>query len=197
MARSFSPLVAAALLAALTAAGCASPAHGPIVGTALSAPAPDFTLTDAQGAPWTLAQQHGKTVVLDFGYTHCDDTCPATIAKIAQALRDAHVDPKAATIAFVTLDPARDTPPVLAAYERRFDGAPMVGLTGTAAQIRAVTHAYHIWSQRIPGMHGGMGYDIAHSTFFYIIDGNGRERVLHNDDARVADITANLRAISE
>ena len=189
--------VPAALLAVLAAAGCASSTHAPIVGTALSAPAPDFTLTDARGTPWTLSQQHGKTVVLDFGYTHCEDTCPATIAKIAQALRDAHIDAKDATIAFVTLDPARDTPPVLAAYERRFDGAPIVGLTGTAAQIHAVEHDYHIWSQRIPGMHARMGYDIAHSTFFYIIDRDGRERVLHNDDARVADITANLRAVAE
>ena len=163
------PAVLAMLLAAL--AGCA--AAGPR--------APDFTLRDDGGRPWSLSAQRGKAVLLTFGFTHCADTCPATLAKLGHLARA--LGPRGADLAlvFVTVDPQRDTPPELHAFVGRFDG-PIVGLTGTSEQIDAVENAYHVWAQRIPCKHPSGGYDVAHSTAIYFIDRSGRIRDLREDD---------------
>jgi protein SCO1/2 len=116
------------LLCALLAAGCAHAQSKP--------PAPDFTLTSDRGMPWTLSSQHGRELALFFGYTHCTDTCPDTLAKLTAAM---HASASArGEVVFVTIDPDRDTPSVMHSYIRRFSGARIVGLTGTPAQIDAV-----------------------------------------------------------
>ncbi len=174
--------VALALAAALFA-GCAHPT------------APDFTLTSDSGTPWELSAQHGKTVALFFGFTHCTDTCPDTLAKLAASLRADGANAQNATIAFVTIDPERDTPAVMRAYIQRFPGAPIVGLTGTPAQIAAVENAYHVWSKKMPAVHSRDDYDEAHSAFTFLIDRNGNERMIHNDDDPQRDFAADLATL--
>jgi len=101
---------------------------------------PEFTLTDSTGAAFDFAEgtAAGPTLLF-FGYTHCPDVCPTTMADVALALRT--VDPAVAAqtnVVFVTTDPARDTPEVLGEYLGRFDAdlaAPFVGLTGDQGQI--------------------------------------------------------------
>ncbi|HEX8805304.1 MAG TPA: SCO family protein [Candidatus Aquilonibacter sp.] len=177
--------VLALVLAGALLAGCA---HRGI-------PAPDFTLTGDNGAPWTLSAHHGKTVALFFGFTHCTDTCPDTLAKLAASLRADHANANDAEIAFVTIDPQRDTPAVMHAYKRRFSGAPIVGLTGTQAQIAAVENLYHVWSKREPAPRGGSGYDEVHSAFTFLIDRDGNERMIHNDDDPQKDFAADLATL--
>ena len=185
----------ALLFAGALLTGCAQAAAQHFTGVALPAsPAPNFTLTSDSGIPWTLAAQHGKVVALFFGFTHCTDTCPDTLAKLANVL---HQD-KAGTrgeIAFVTIDPQRDTPAVLHKYIRRFSGAAIVGLTGTPAQIAAVEHAYNIWSKPVPDPHGGTDYDEEHSAFTFLIDRDGNWRVIHNDDDRQRDFSADVQEL--
>jgi protein SCO1/2 len=101
---------------------------------------PSFTLTDTTGAPYDFAARTGAgPTLLFFGYTHCPDVCPTTMADVMVALRT--VDPAVAqrtTVVFVTTDPARDTPPVLGAYLDQFDTdlpTQFVGLTGDQDQI--------------------------------------------------------------
>jgi protein SCO1/2 len=183
----------APLLAVLTACAVVRP-H--FAGTALpDRPAPNFTLTDDAGQSWTLAQQHGKTIALFFGYTHCTDTCPATLAKLATAIHQAGGTPQDAEIAFVTVDPQRDTPAVMHRYIQRFSGARIVGLTGTRAQIHRVEGAYHVWAAKYPGRRGGHGYDEAHSSFTYFIDPHGNERVVHDDDDSLSSMRSDLRLL--
>lgn len=167
-------------------------------GTALhGARAPDITLTDDTGSRWTLASQRGTAIALFFGYTHCLDTCPLTLAKLADAVRRQNA-PAKFTIAFVTVDPRRDTPAVLHRYVRRFSGAHIVGLTGSGEQIAVVERSYGVWAQSIPGAHGRAGgYDEAHSSVTYLIDPNGRERVLHNDGDSAADFAADLGLLAQ
>lgn len=152
--------------------------------------APDFTLTDQHGAPWTLSAQHGKAVALYFGFTHCPDTCPATVSKLAKAIGNSGN----AEIAFVTVDPQRDTPAVLNAFAQRFSGAPIVGLTGTSKQIADVERAYHIWAQKIPGKHGAYGYDEAHISVVTFIDANGREQTIADQDDNVTTLASDIRS---
>ena len=168
----------AAATLALVAAGCSR-----------YAPAPDFTLPAQRGASWSLAAQHGKTVALFFGFTHCEDTCPTTLAKLSKAIgndRDAEV-------AFVTVDPQRDTPRAMNAYLARFDGAPIVGLTGTPQQIASVERAYHVWSQKIPGKRGRYDYDEAHIATVFFIDPNGRQRMLADQTDSVETLASDVK----
>jgi protein SCO1 len=139
--------------------------------------APNFRLTDDAGMPWMLAGQRGKTVVLTFGFTHCADTCPATIAKLARIA-----------------NALRDTPPALHRFLARFNAgsAHLSGLTGSPSQIDAVERAYHVWAQRVPGRQPS-SYDVTHSAAIYFIDANGRIRALHDDDDSDAVLSAALR----
>lgn len=145
--------------------------------------APDFTLRDDRGSAWTLSQQ-GKAVVLTFGFTHCADTCPATVAKLARLAATSNA-PSAVEIAFVTVDPARDSAPVMHRFVTRFarSGDPsVVGLTGTQQQIERVKAAYHVWSA--PLRHG----EIAHTGAIFFIDSAGRIEGIRDD----ADSDASL-----
>ncbi|HTV94333.1 MAG TPA: SCO family protein [Verrucomicrobiae bacterium] len=175
--------------------GCAEASAQHFTGVVLpSGPAPNFTLTSDTGAPWTLAAQHGKIVALFFGFTHCTDTCPDTLAKLATVLRRDGAGERA-EIAFVTIDPQRDTPAVMHKYIRRWSGARIVGLTGTPAQIAAVEHQYNIWSKPVPDPHGGTDYDEEHSAFTFLIDREGNWRVIHNDDDAQRDYLADVHEL--
>jgi protein SCO1/2 len=109
-------------------------------------PRPTFTLTDTTGKAYDFATRtHGLPTLLYFGYTHCPDVCPTTMAGIAAALRGTPEPLRSQVrVVFVTTDPARDTGKVLAAWLRNFDPdlpRKFVGLTGTAAQVDAAQAA--------------------------------------------------------
>jgi protein SCO1/2 len=148
---------ALALAAALVLGGCAggdaeaAPSSAPASvsaapqkydGVNLTTPyhRPSFTLTDTAGASYDFtAATRGRATLLFFGYTHCPDVCPTTMADVAVALRSLPADvARQVQVVFVTTDPARDTPPVLADWLGRFDRdlpAPFVGLTGPQTAI--------------------------------------------------------------
>lgn len=153
--------------------------------------APDFALRDDAAQPWSLAAQRGKVVLLTFGFTHCADTCPATLGKLSNLTRALGTRARDAEIAFVTVDPARDTPPVLHRFLARFEpgSSRLVGLTGTISQIAAVENAYHVWSQRMP--HNAY----AHSSVIFLIDPQGRIRALRDESdspASLAHVVAEM-----
>lgn len=167
---------AIALAAMLVACGSSRPS------------APDFSLTDDAGSAWTLSAQRGHPVLLTFGFTHCADTCPATLAKLAR-LTQSKLGPrgKDVTIAMVTVDPRRDSPAVLHAFVSRF-GRPIAGLTGSPQQIRSVEKDYHVWAQPLPPKRKAGDYDVVHSAAIYVIDSNGRIAGLVEDGDSEASI---------
>ena len=184
-----------ALSIALALSGCSALRSAHFHGTAIDQAAPNFTLTNESGVPWTLADQRGKVIALFFGFTHCADTCPDTLAKLSRAIASQGALARNAQVAFVTVDPERDTPAVLKRYLARFEGARIVGLTGTRAQIEGVEHAYHVWAQKIPGTRGGTDYDESHSAIVYLIDASGHERVVHDPDDKLDEIAADIRVL--
>ncbi|MHB8719214.1 MAG: SCO family protein [Candidatus Dormibacteria bacterium] len=99
-------------------------------------PKPAFTLTDQRGQPFDFQRDTaGKVTLLYFGYTHCPDVCPQDMAMLALALRSAPPSVRQRVdVVFVTTDPARDTPPVLAAWLSNFN-AGFIGLTGDKAEV--------------------------------------------------------------
>jgi protein SCO1 len=160
--------------------------------------APDFTLHDDGGRAWTLSQQRGDVVLLTFGFTHCADTCPATLAKLEHLTEGLGKPSNQVEIAFVTIDPQRDTPAVMHRFLARFaqdGGGRLVGLTGTPAQIAGVERSYHVWSQKVPGRRARGDYDEAHTAVIYVIDARGRIRSLHDDDDSAQSLQAALRQV--
>jgi protein SCO1 len=145
--------------------------------------APDFTLRDDSGHLWTLSQQQGKAVLLTFGFTHCADTCPATLAKLTRLVRTFPGGARKVEIAFVTVDPERDTVAAMHRFVARFvrPGGMLVGLTGTPDQIERVKAAYQVWSQPLGRRHR-VDYDVAHTAVIFLIDSRGRIRAVRNDD---------------
>lgn len=163
-------------LIALAAAGFA--------GVLLSGARPPFLrayMTSALGGPFTLVADDGRTVtdrtyrgkwlLVFFGYTHCPDVCPATLNTIAAALRQ--LGPQAAKVQplFITVDPARDTPAVLARYVKAFDPR-IVGLTGTPAQIAAVAKEYKVYFSPDESAQE-RDYQVDHSAFVYLMNPQG------------------------
>ena len=141
--------------------------HGPL--------APDFKLTDQSGRPFRLSDLRGHTVALFFGYTHCPDVCPTTLAALARAKRKLGTDGARFDVVFVTVDPRRDTTAIVGKYVRLFDPS-FIGLTGTEAQLAPVYTAYKVYHQALPAHGSAVGYLEAHSSTVDFIGPHGRIR---------------------
>ena len=157
---------AIALFACVALAGCHGSAPqdpAPLAGARIGGP---FTLTDQDGHRVSNAQFAGKYRLIYFGYTYCPDVCPTTLQHLGQGLklfeqaaptRAAHVQP-----IFITVDPDRDTPPVLKSYVAAFHPR-LIGLTGSPAEIAAVAKDYAV-SYHKQQTKGASGYLVDHMS---------------------------------
>ncbi len=134
-----------------------------------------FSLPDAAGTTRTLADFRGKVVVVFFGYLNCPDVCPTTLAELAETMKRLGKDADRVQVLFVTVDPARDTPEVLAKYVQAFDPR-FVGLRGDADQLAATAKAFKVIYQKQPGPTPG-SYSMDHSAGTYVFDPQGRIRL--------------------
>jgi protein SCO1/2 len=153
-------------------------------------PAPALVLTDQRGKPFSLAAERGREVVVFFGYTHCPDVCPTTLANLEHAYRALSAAERAKIdIAFVTLDPERDSQARMAKYVRLF-GPNIIGLRGNAAQLATVEKDWHVWHQRTDVTKDG--YNVAHSSAIFFVAPNGDLVAMHDwhdaDDVVGADL---------
>jgi protein SCO1/2 len=153
----------------------------------------DFALADASGAPRSLADYRGKVVVLFFGYTHCPDVCPTTLARLVQARRALGPEAGRVQVLFVTLDPERDTPQLLARYVPAFDPT-FVGLTGTQQQIDAAAREFKVFFQKVAGPSPD-SYTLDHSSGSFVFDPQGHVRLYVPDRAGADQIAADLRRL--
>ena len=134
----------------------------------------ELSLTDHTGKPRTLADFRGKIVVLFFGYTRCPDVCPTTLSEMKMILDKLGEDQKKIQVLFVTIDPERDTPELLAKYVPGFHPS-FLGLYGDAEATKRTAKDFKIFYQKQP-MRGG-GYTMDHSAGTYIYDTSGRLRL--------------------
>lgn len=149
-----------------------------------------FALTDDHGKPVTAADYRGKVVLLYFGYTHCPDVCPLTLAHLHGVLQRLGAKADGARILFVSVDPARDTPAVLHAYVNAFDPR-AVGLTGPASAIEALSKRYRSAFTREPGTADDR-YEVSHSSAIYLFDRDGNARLLATPAAGQDDLVHDL-----
>jgi len=147
------------------------------------------TLLDQNGRPRTRDDFKGHVSVVDFGFTHCPDLCPTTLANLAQVLDKLGAERDRAQVDFVTVDPERDTPGVLREYLSGF-GPNFVGLTGTPASIRKAAQTFKVFFQKRP-LPGG-DYTMDHSALIYILDPQGRVRLMSLDNRAPADIAHDI-----
>ncbi len=154
----------------------------------------DFTLTDQTGKSLKLSDLRGKAVMLFFGYTHCPDYCPLSLAQYAQIKKALGADADRVAFVMISLDGERDTPDVLNAYMKQFDPA-FIGLTGDPEKVRSIGEDYAVQfqKQRLKGTQAE--YIVAHTTFMYLLDPQGRWRIAYPYDVPRADITADIQRI--
>jgi protein SCO1 len=148
-----------------------------------------FKLTAGDGATLTDADLKGEPFLVFFGYTHCPDVCPATLAEISDVL--AKMPGKPIKALFITVDPERDTPAIMKDYVSNFDSR-IVGLTGDRSAIEKVERAYRVYARKAPQDNGD--YTMDHSAIVYLMDSKGRFVEAFNLDRKPEESANELQA---
>jgi protein SCO1/2 len=154
---------------------------------------PSFTLTDTSGRHYSFAQAtRGKLTYLFFGYTHCPDACPATMSYIRYALG---TQPKSiqkqVAVVFVTVDPARDTGPVLRRWLNHYSKG-FVGLTGSLAQIGEVEHMAGVPTAILQKKKAVASYEVEHSSVLFVYSPDDRSHVVYATGFKPQDYAHDL-----
>ncbi|MDE2150404.1 MAG: SCO family protein [Gammaproteobacteria bacterium] len=153
-----------------------------------------FSLQSSAGGTVTAANFRGKVTLLYFGYTHCPDVCPTTLAKLAGVLRQLGPAADGVRVLFVTVDPVRDTLPMLRTYVDAFDARHFVGLRGDAHATAGIARRYRIgYTLGKPDAAGN--YAVSHSSAVFIFDRNGDARLLGTETTPSADFVDDLRRL--
>jgi protein SCO1/2 len=134
-----------------------------------------FSLTDQFGQRRTLADFKGKVTVVFFGFTHCPDVCPTTMAELAQVKAALGADGARVQGVFITVDPERDTAESLKAYMSAFDPS-FIALRGSPDETAATTKEFKVFYARVPGKAEG-SYNVDHTAGSYVFDTQGRVRL--------------------
>jgi protein SCO1 len=148
-------------------------------------------LNDHTGKARHLQDFRGKAVVLFFGFTHCPDVCPTTLAEMSQALKKLGADAQRVQVILVTVDPERDTKDALAKYVTAFDPG-FLGMYGDLEQTRRVAKDFKIYFEK---RKTGDTYSVDHSAQTYVIDPQGRLRLLVRHDRIGTDLADDLKTL--
>ncbi|MEO6248406.1 MAG: SCO family protein [Sphingomicrobium sp.] len=130
-----------------------------------------FTLTGSDGTPFASPRLAGRPFAIFFGFTHCPDVCPTTLARLARLRKALAKGDKAFAILFVSVDPERDSPAEMGRYSGLF-GTPVIGLTGSPAAIAAVKKQFGIFSKKVP--QPGGDYSVDHTATVLLFDRAGQ-----------------------
>jgi protein SCO1/2 len=188
-------------LIALAIAGTAAlllmhsaPVHGPqdTTGQVQSSFGGPFTLVGADGKPFSSQKLAGKPYAIYFGFTRCGDICPTTLSRLVKLRREAAND-AALQIIFVTIDPTNDGPKEVGQYAELF-GAPIIGLTGSQAQIDQVKKQYGIYAEPVP--HAAMGKQMEHTATVLLFGRDGRFASTIAPDEPDSSALAKMKALT-
>ena len=147
------------------------PAPPPVATTEIASFGGPFTLTGSDGQPFSSARLAGRPYAIFFGFTHCPDVCPTTLARLARLRNSLGRGKDAFAIVFVTVDPERDKPADMGRYAGLF-GTPIIGLTGSVAQIERVKKSFGIFSKKVS--QSGGGYNVDHTATVLLFDREGK-----------------------
>jgi len=149
-----------------------------------------FKLVDQNDKPITDQDMMGRPFLVFFGFTHCPDVCPTTLFEVSEIFRALGPDAKDVRALFVTVDPERDTPPVLKDYLSSFDPR-IIGVTGDEASVAAAEKAYRVYAKKVPT--DGGGYTMDHTAIVYLMNKDGRFVMPFNMKRRPDEAAADLK----
>ena len=178
-----------ALLFAVFLAACAPTGDSHMTDISGAMPALDFQMQRASDGKAVTGQDYrGRITLLYFGYTNCPDVCPATLSNLAlmlEELKGADI-----TILFVTVDPARDTLPILTQYAHAFTPR-MEGLRGTQNELADVARRYRV----AYSVKAGPPYEVMHSGAVFFFDKTGKVRFVTTDTSNPAAMARDVRTL--
>jgi len=148
-------------------------------------------LTDHTGKPRHLEDFRGKAVVVFFGFTHCPDVCPTTLAEMSQVVKSLGPDGDRVQVLLVTVDPERDTREALAKYVTAFDPR-FLGMYGDLEATRRVAKDFKVYFEK---RKTGDSYSVDHSAQSYVIDPQGRLRLFVRHDRISSDLPDDLKTL--
>ena len=152
-----------------------------------------FDLNDHRGRRTRLEDFSGKLLVVFFGYTQCPDVCPTTMAEMAEVMRRLGPLAEQVRVAFITVDPERDTQELLSHYVPAFHPE-FIGLWGDADATARTARAFRVVYQKVPGKTPG-SYTVDHSAGSYVFDRRSRVRLMIRHGAQAEAIEADLRRL--
>ena len=183
------------LAVAFTLVACGErPWHGIALDPASAAP--PLTLAGALGMPETrlaLREWKGQVVLVYFGYTHCPDVCPTTLSDWARAKRALGADTAGMRYAFVSVDPQRDTPEIAAAYATQFDPS-FAGFAPSETELAMLLRDWGIAAYPEGDPRTG-DYSVAHPAHTFVVDGEGRLRLMIPPGVHGEDLAEDLRRL--
>jgi len=184
-----------ALLAGLAwvSAGCLGAPDYEYKGTVLDppAPVPDFELKDVQGQSFRLSEVKGDIALIYFGYTYCPDVCPLTMADVKEALGGLKTGKERVHVIFISVDPERDTPEVLARYVAAF-GPEFKGLSDDFEKVKEVMKPYGAFAEKEDVSGSSAGYLVSHTARLYLVDPQGQLRLMYPFGFEVEDLRSDL-----
>ncbi len=184
----------------LPAAACGSPSAPAIKLPSLQAArgfrslgrSPEFSLTGESGQPFTLQSLQGHPTLVFFGFTHCPDVCPTTLAKLNQVAKTANIPNL--KVLLVSVDPQRDTPEQLQRYVHAFN--PEFGaVTGDPQEIERVSKEFGVAVVKVD-LAGG-DYTVDHSAVVFLLNGQGQRVALFTPPFEIQSVTADLRNVAD
>jgi protein SCO1 len=154
-------------------------------------PVPELSLVDQSGQPFTAQSLNGHPTLLFFGFTHCPDVCPTTLARLVQVVKAANVpDLK---VLLVSVDPERDTPELLERYVHAFS-PDFTGVTGKPEEIQRLTKEFAVPTAKVDL--GGGEYTIDHSAVVFLLNRQGQRVALFTPPYEVAPVAADLHSVA-
>jgi len=157
-------------------------------------PAPEFVLPGSNGSEFKLSAQRGKLIVLGFGFSHCPNVCPVTLATLAQVQKRLGELSASVQVVYITVDPERDDAARLKEYLGLFDSH-FIGLTGAANALQSVREAYGVMATKAAMPNEQSGYTVHHSSSLYLIDRSGRLRALVPYGKSADDIVHDIKLL--
>ena len=155
----------------------------------------DFTLTDGDGKSFNLSDLKGKVVVLSFGYTNCPDVCPTELLTQNDVLKQLGDQAKDVKVAFISVDPERDTPEVIGKYAKQFN-PDFIGLTATGDQsLPVIKQQYRVVSAKVNQGADSNTYLVDHTAGAYLVDKNGDVAVFEPYGSEPAAIAADIKTL--
>ena len=153
--------------------------------------AQDFSLRDPTGQVRTMADFQGKVVMIFFGFTQCPDICPTALARASDIKRLLGPDGERLQVLFITIDPDRDTPEVLAAYTNAFDPS-FLALYADQAHTDKTVKDFRMYARKVQT---GNSYTMDHTSLSYLYDTKGKLRVLLRHEQSAEECVEDIRQV--